>query len=138
MPVSSGRSKIDYEKIDEEDRLKEFVEQLKGVPYDLSSAPSSDLAVPKDLLDSCVISQGSYIDHCGIQRPQRTIKVQAQISPVQYRGMTNEHIDFLISDVKRKLAESISESFAQHVRFHENMSYDGTITILAELDMDTF
>lgn len=141
MPISSGRSKIDYEKIDEEDRYKEFFEDWKdlGLSGNISSAPIGDLSIASDLVDSGVISDRSYIANSGSLSPRRTtIRSQAQVSPMQYKGLSNEYRDHIISDVKRKLAESISESIASQVSFRENMSYDGTITIEAELDMDRF
>ena len=138
MQISSGRSKIDYEKIKDEDRLNEILENWKGNPYNISSAPISDLSIASELAECGAISDRSYIDYCGSISPRRTIHVQSQINPTQYRGLSPEYRDHIISDVKRKLAESISESVVHQVSFRENMSYDGTITIEAEIDLDRF
>jgi hypothetical protein len=138
MAISSGRSKIDYEKIDEEDRLRDFIEHSIGAQYDISSAPIGDLTIASDLADCGVISDRSFLDYCGSISPRRTIQVQSQISPVQYMGLSPEYRKRIIEDAKRKLAESISESIVHQVSFRENMSYDGTITIEAEIDLDRF
>lgn len=137
--ISKGRSKIEYEKIKEEDILSKFVEQLTGRPYDISSSPYRDLAVlPKDLLEMGPYAISDNANAGTWYNPSRTIRAQSKISPLQYRGLPPEYIDHIISDVKRKLVESISESIAQQVIFREDMSYDGTITIEANIDLDRF
>ena len=117
----------------------DLLDRLKGI--DVRGLDISDISISSDSYIADMSSIGSSgwiddrIDGSIVQRPLRQITAQVKISPHQVYGFNESYRRKVIEDAELKVREELFRSFNQFVHIDKIADCDGTVTIVARVDV---
>jgi hypothetical protein len=110
------------------------LDRLKGI--DVRGLGISDTSITEDM--SSIGNSGcidSRIDGSIVQRPLRQITARVKISPYQMYGFNESYRRKAIEDAELKVRDELFRSFNQFIHIDKIADYDGSVTIVATIDV---